>query len=287
MTLQFATPLRYPGGKGRLTQCVANMMQANGLVGGHYAEPFAGGAGVAISLLALEYASHVHINDINRSVHAFWQSVLQETDELCRLISRTRVSMAQWYRQREVQSDPSASPLELGFSTFFLNRVNRSGIILGGVIGGKAQQGKWRLDARYNKRDLIDRVNRIGEMRDRVSLYNMDAVALVRDVLPTLPMKLLCYLDPPYYVKGKGLYEDHYKHQDHALIARAVSVLKHPWIVSYDNVPEIRALYESFRSRAFGLHYSAQARYEGSEIMFFAPGLKIPAEVVPSRARAA
>lgn len=262
-------------------------MQANKLVGGHYAEPFAGGAGVAVSLLALEYASHVHINDLNRSVHAFWASVLQETDELCRLISRTRVSITQWHRQREVQTDASASTLELGFSTFFLNRVNRSGIILGGVIGGKAQTGDWRLDARYNKRDLIDRVRRIGEMRDRISLYNLDAAALIRDVLPTLPSKLLCYLDPPYYVKGKGLYEDHYEHQDHALIAEAVSQVKQPWIVSYDNVPAIRSLYAKYSMRTFGLRYSAQARYEGSEVMFFAPGLKIPTEVVPSRARAA
>ena len=148
---QFLTPLRYPGGKGRLTQCVADLMAANDLVGGHYLEPFAGGAGVALSLLALEYASHVHINDLNRSVHAFWQSVLREPEELCSLISRTRVSMAQRRRQCAVQTDPDASPLELGFSTFFLNRVNRSGIILGGVIGGHDQAGDWKLDARYNK----------------------------------------------------------------------------------------------------------------------------------------
>ena len=96
---QFLTPLRYPGGKGRLTQCVADLMAANDLVGGHYLEPFAGGAGVALSLLALEYASHVHINDLNRSVHAFWQSVLREPEELCSLISRTRVSMGNWFRE--------------------------------------------------------------------------------------------------------------------------------------------------------------------------------------------
>lgn len=285
--LQFSTPLRYPGGKGRLTQCVADIMQANSLVGGHYVEPFAGGAGVAISLLALEYASHAHINDLNRSVHAFWRSVLQEPDDLCRLISKTRVTIKERNRQRKVQDDASASPLELGFSTFFLNRVNRSGIILGGVIGGKEQSGKWQLDARYNKLDLIDRVQRIAEMRDRISLYNMDASKLIREVLPTLPMKLLCYLDPPYYVKGKGLYEDHYRHQDHAHIADAVGRLEQRWIVSYDNVPEIKSLYTKYRQRTFGLHYSAQARYEGSEIMFFAPGMKIPEEIIPSRARAA
>jgi len=88
-------------------------------------------------------------------------------------------------------------------------------------------------------------------------------------------------------VKGKGLYEDHYQHADHAAIAATVATIKQPWIVSYDNTPQIRKLYSAFRRRTFGLHYSAHNRFKGSEIMFFAPDLAIPREVVPSRARAA
>jgi DNA adenine methylase len=285
--MQYATPLRYPGGKGRLTQFVADLIDDNDLSGGHYCEPFAGGCGVGLSLLSLEYVRHVHINDINRSIHAFWQAVLDESDALCSRISKTRVSMAQWRRQREVQQDVDADPLDLAFSTFFLNRVNRSGIILGGVIGGKEQAGEWKLDARYNKADMIGRIHRIAEMRSRITLYNLDAARLLRDVVPKLPERSLTYLDPPYYVKGKGLYEDHYQHDDHEVISRLVAKLKRPWIVSYDNTPEIRKLYTAFRNREFGLRYSAQARYEGSEIMFFAPRMRIPAEIVPSRAQAA
>lgn len=283
----FLTPLRYPGGKGRLAQCVADLIRANDLDGGHYVEPFAGGAGVAISLLVGDLASQIHINDLNRSVHAFWHSVLTEPDSFCALVRRTRVCMTQWRRQREIQASLNASPLELGFSTFFLNRVNRSGIIMGGVIGGQAQSGKWRLDARYNKEELIKRIQRIARMGDRISLYNMDATTFVQSIVPKLPHRMLCYLDPPYYVKGKGLYEDHYIHQDHAALAETVSNLDRPWIVSYDNVPEISTLYKQFRNRIFGLHYSAQDRYRGSEIMFFSRKLAIPDEVVPSRARAA
>lgn len=285
--MQFVTPLRYPGGKGRLTQFVADLMQANGLVGGHYVEPFAGGCGVGLSLLTLEYASHVHINDLNRSVHAFWQAVLEDSDELCSRISRKRVSMAEWHRQRAIQQDPDADPMDLAFSTFFLNRVNRSGIILGGVIGGKDQEGPWKLDARYNKKDMIARIEHIAELRSRITLYNLDAAKLIKNVLPKLPKRMLCYLDPPYYVKGKGLYEDHYQHEDHAAIAKLVAKLERPWIVSYDNTPEIRSFYSAFRKRTFGLRYSAQARYEGAEIMFYSAGLKIPTEIVPSRAQAA
>lgn len=285
--MQFTTPLRYPGGKGRLTQVVAEIMEENGLVGGHYVEPYAGGAGVAVSLLMLEYASHIHINDLNPSIHAFWDAVLNDTERLCALIRNKRISMAEWRRQQSVQQDPDADPLDLAYSTFFLNRTNRSGIILGGVIGGKAQEGPYKLNARFNKTDLIRRIERIATFRYGISLHNRDAAELIDKLLPNIPRRSLVYLDPPYYVKGKGLYQNHYRHDDHAVIAAKVAKIRQPWIVSYDNVPQIESLYLGYRSKVFGLKYSAQSRYVGSEIMFFSDGMKIPSEIIPSRAAAA
>jgi len=285
--MQFNTPLRYPGGKGRLSQCVADVMETNGLTGGHYVEPYAGGSAVALSLLMLEYASYVHINDLNRSVHAFWWAVLNDTDRLCARIRSERVSMAHWHRQRAVQRDLDADTLDLAYSTFFLNRTNRSGIIMGGVIGGKGQDGPWKLNARFNKADLIHRIERIAALRHSIFLHRLDASELIAKVLPTLPKRSLVYLDPPYYVKGKGLYENHYGHEDHAAIAKQVAKIKQHWIVSYDNVPAIREMYRAYRHRTFGLRYSAQDRYQGSEVMFFSKHLRIPSEVIPSRAEAA
>jgi len=285
--MQYVTPLRYPGGKGRLTQVVVDIIQANGLEGGHYVEPYAGGSAIALSLLTLEYASHVHINDLNRSIHAFWKTVLDEPDALCRRIRSKRVSVREWRRQRDVQNDADASDLDLAYSTFFLNRCNRSGIILGGPIGGLQQDGPWKLDARFNKKDLVRRIEWIASLRHRITLYNRDAGEFIDEVLPQVPRRSLVYLDPPYYVKGKGLYQNHYGHKDHAFIAARVLKLKHHWIVSYDNVPEIEALYRAARSRTFGLCYSAQSRYRGSEIMFFSDSLRIPDVIIPSRAQAA
>jgi len=284
--MSFHTPLRYPGGKGRLAQFMGELIETNGLTGGHYIEPYAGGAGIAVTLLYLEYVSRIHLNDLNRSIHAFWHSVLNEPEALCRLILDTRPTIEEWYAQRAVQIDPDASPLALGFSTFFLNRTNRSGIILGGVIGGKEQNGPWKIDARYNKNDLIRRIERIASYKSRISLYNLDAVDLIKDVLPTLPRQSLVYLDPPYYVKGKGLYEDHYSHTDHAQIAALVSDIPQKWIVSYDNVEPIRALYSAHHQEIFGLRYSAGSRYEGKEVMVFCPSLK-PVDIKPSRSAAA
>jgi DNA adenine methylase len=211
-------------------------------------------------------------------VYAFWKSVLEHTDELCKLIQDTPVTMDEWYCRKSVQLKPcDYSILELGFSTFFLNRTNRSGILKGGVIGGKGQSGKWKIDARFNKEDLVARIQRIARYSNRISVYNCDAAEFIRSHLPNLPRHSLVYLDPPYYVKGEGLYEDHYIHDDHVKIAKLVaSRIKQPWIVSYDNTPEITKIYKGFRTVRYDLSYSAQERYAGSEIMFFSKNLAVP-----------
>jgi len=191
--------------------------------------------------------------------------------------------MPEWKRQKHVQKDKDATSLELGFSTFFLNRTNRSGIIGAGVIGGQQQNGNWKIDARYSKHDLIQRIQKVARFRHRISVYNLDAAVFLRTEVPKLPKETFIYLDPPYYVKGEGLYENFYKDEDHTGIAALVSNLNTPWIVSYDYHPRLLELYDQFENMIYQLSYSAQDRYKGSEVIFFSPELTVPK--VPSPAK--
>lgn len=277
------SPLRYPGGKSKLAPFIALLFESNQLCDGHYAEAYAGGAGVALALLYGDYASRIHINDLDRSIFAFWHSVLNDTENLCRCIKNARLSIAEWRRQRRVQDDKATAPLlELGFSTFFLNRTNRSGIIAsGGVIGGLKQEGEWGIDARYNAADLVRRIERIAALRSRISLTNNDALDFIRNAKASLPARSLVYLDPPYFVKGQKLYANYYGPDDHAAVATSLDGARWPWVVSYDAAPEIRRLYREYRNREYDLRYTAAKRYLGSELMFFSPGLKIPRGVNP------
>ncbi|HLY28043.1 MAG TPA: DNA adenine methylase [Aggregatilineales bacterium] len=285
----FRTPLRYPGGKGRLTGFIKLVFEQNELLDGHYMEPYAGGAGLAINLLLLQYASCIHLNDIDRSVFAFWHSVLNSTDELCKRIRDVRINMTEWRKQRAIQQDrKNQELLELGFSTFFLNRTNRSGIITGGVIGGKHQDGKWKIGARFNKKDLCKRIEKIALYRLRIRLYNLDASDLITGVVPALPQKSLIYLDPPYYFNSQKLYQNTYTHRDHGVIAKLVKgKICVPWIVSYDNTPQIIGLYRGCQTITYGMEYSAQDHHKGKEAMFFSKGLTIPDVENPSKCRAA
>lgn len=282
----FTSPLRYPGGKGMLANFMKLVVVENGLLDGHYVEAYAGGAGIAWPLLFEEYVQRVHINDLSLPIYSFWKSVLENTDELVRMIRDARVTMAEWRRQKAIQQDAeNHSCLELGFSTFFLNRTNRSGIITGGVIGGKKQEGFWKLSARFNKEDLIARIERIARYSNRISLYNRDACEFLEAVLPTLPTKTLVYLDPPYYRKGADLYQDFYGPKDHADVAQFVTgTIRHPWIVSYDAAPAIMRLYPGHKRIRYGLSYSAQDRYTGSEVIFFSKKLVPPRIENPAKA---
>jgi DNA adenine methylase len=201
------------------------------------------------------------------------------------MIRDVRLDMKEWKRQKAIQDDPqNHGLLELGFSTFFLNRTNRSGIITGGVIGGKNQDGAWKLDARFSKKELCKRIEDIALYRSRIRLYNLDAAALITGVLPSFPEKTLVYLDPPYYFKAQDLYQNHYTHKDHVAIAKLVkNDLKIPWIVSYDNVPEIIRLYHTFPTIAYPMSYSAGDRYKGGEVMFFKKRITVPQVENPSQ----
>lgn len=275
--MDYYSPLRYPGGKGKVAAYFKQIFKDNLLYDGLYVEPYAGGASVALSLLFNEYASRIIINDIDRSIFAFWDSVLNRTDELCKLIKDTPVNVKVWDEQKRIQREKSRyGLLKVGFSTFYLNRTNRSGILNAGIIGGRQQTGDWKIDARFNKKDLITRIERIALYKDKITLYNSDAVQLIRSLKKELPAKTLLYFDPPYFVKGKDLYLNYYDKNDHQEIATEIGTLnKHKWIVTYDNVQTIKKLYTSFRQFKYTLNYSAAEATKGKEVMIFSDNLYI------------
>ena len=279
------TPLRYPGGKGKLASYIKALLQANSLLDGEYVEPYAGGAAIALELLLHEYVSKIHINDVSRPIFSFWRSVLDHTEELSRLVIDTPLTVAQWDKQKKILSHPlDHDDLSLGFATFFLNRTNRSGILNGGIIGGRDQTGPWKIDARFNAAELVHRIVAIARMKKRIALTRKDALKFLEAGSVKWPEKTLVYLDPPYYVKGRELYYDFYKPEDHAAVAACVRdrLLRQQWIVSYDNVPAIRQLYEGECYMTYDIGYSAsETSKRGSEVMFFNKRLKIPALVGP------
>jgi DNA adenine methylase len=276
-----ASPLRYPGGKSCLYDLTGHILRLNNLERAHYAEPYAGGAGLALSLLFGGRVSDIHLNDIDRSIWAFWHSVLHETEGLVEKIATVPVDMDQWHRQRQVYLNPSDyDDLTLGFSTFFLNRTNRSGIIKGaGVIGGLEQTGNYKIDCRFNRPDLAKRIRRIAKYRARIHIHRTDALLFIEEMDSQLPRRSFFCIDPPYFNKGSSLYTSFYNPADHLAVSQAVIGLDRPWILTYDNTPEISHLYKARRQFSFDVSYSVQTKRIGTELLVASKGLKLPSEV--------
>lgn len=276
--MYFFTPLRYPGGKRRLADVIMRLLEANDLSDIEYAESHAGGASIALTLLLGEYASMIHINDLSRAVYAFWYCVLNDSEALCRRIERVNVTMREWKRQRAIYERRDTADIDdLGFAAFFLNRTNRSGIINGGVIGGQEQTGRWKLDARFNKAELIKRIRRIARYNSRIRLYQLEALEFTDNVIANFGRNSLSFYDPPYIENADDkLYLNNYEIADHVALAERIVRLRTPWIVTYDEAALQHEMFKDQRRVVYWLHYTSQDRYEGKEVMYFSDDLEVP-----------
>lgn len=280
MANRYYTPLRYPGGKSKLSWLVKDLIITNNLVGGQYIEPYAGGAAVAMELLLTDIVTHIHINDLNKGVYSFWHTLLNDTENLMQRIYDCSVDMPTWYEQREImRNQEDNNTLDIGFAFFFLNRTNRSGIINAGAIGGYEQKGNYKIDARFNKDELIERITSIAKVKEKISLYNLDAELFLTEIDRRNFTNALSYIDPPYFVKGKRLYDNFYEENDHSRISELLKQLKTPWMLSYDDHFQIRKIYADHRITEIDLVYSAAKKMKGQEVLFFSRNIEIPTSI--------
>lgn len=270
--------MRYPGGKGRLLDFFQRFVQCNFDKAPSYIEPYAGGASLALGLLYTGTVKQIWINDFDPAIHACWESILSENERFCGLIHDIPLTTQEWVHQRQIYRSGLASDrFSLGFATFYLNRTNHSGILNGGMIGGKAQQGEWRLDARFNRAELIRRVKKVDEYKDHIKLTGIDATDLLAKLRPA--ESCLVYLDPPYVGAGRALYMNAYDPADHKDVKKAVARMRRTWIVSYDNHDLVKSLYREYRVRRIELLHTARTARYGRELLFFSNGVTIPVGV--------
>lgn len=272
-----SSPLRYPGGKSLMTNFFVDLFLRNRLQEIVYVEPYAGGAGSAINLLLNNYVDEIVINDANIGIYSFWNALINESDRFIQTISVIPVTLEEWYKQRSVLYKSQGPSFELGVATFFMSRTNRSGVIFGGAIGGsteeKQNEAKYRIDCRFNKQDLIQRLETIAINKNRIKVSNEDALTLLRQ----LDNNVFVYLDPPYYVKGKSLYMNHYSVKDHEDLANFLqNEANFNWVLSYDDVPQIREMYANSDLYRFPLKYTVSKKQIGYELLTHSVDLVFP-----------
>lgn len=275
----FYSPLRYPGGKGKLEPFMELLIRQTGHLGGTYVEPFAGGAGIALELLEKEIVNDIVINDLDKGIYSFWRAILTETDRFINDIRNVELTIDEWNKQRQEIENCNRYRYELGFATFYLNRTNRSGIIKGGVIGGTEQAGNWKIDARFNREVLIERIIKIAKRKKQIHLYNKDVSSFIQKYLPRYEQNAFVYFDPPYFGKGKQLYLNFFSYDDHVRIERMIdNQVNCDWVITYDDVQEIADIYQNHILKRFDLNYSAAIKRKASEIIIFRRRDMIPTD---------
>lgn len=266
--MRFYSPLRYPGGKNCIFEFVANILNENDMIGYSYAEPYAGGSGLALRLLFEEYVERIYINDLDIAIYAFWKSIIEEPDKFCSWIRRVEISVESWKKYKKIYDNKNKADLfELAKATFFLNRTNVSGVIKGGIIGGVDQKGKYKIDARFKKESLIERIQKISRYRNRIYVSNEDGITFTSRINQKQE-DIFIYLDPPYFAKGADLYMNYFSENDHKKLSEFVSSMNKKWMVSYDNNSFILNLYSEMHRVVYQLSQSASNRV-GDEVLIF------------------
>ena len=265
---RFYSPLRYPGGKNCIFPFVSNLFYENNLIGTSYAEPYAGGSGLALRLLFEGYVNRVYLNDLDIFIYSFWKTVLDFPDDFCKWIETVKIDVKTWKKYKRIQQNADLySQYEIAQAAFYLNRTNISGVIKGGIIGGLNQTGKYKIDARFNKKELISRINKIQSVANRIVFTQLDGIKFIRTINKSNE-SIFIYLDPPYFLKGSDLYMNFYKENDHRKLNKYVSKINQNWMVSYDKHKFILDLYRPNRKITYKLSQAASNR-SGNEILIF------------------
>lgn len=277
--MQSYTPLRYPGGKAKLYRFVEELITTNFKEKPVYVEPYSGGFGLGMKLLLKDKVSKVYINDLDIAIYSFWKSVVEQSEEFVFLIENAILSIDEWKRQKAIYLNPNSTMLEKGFATFYLNRTNRSGIILAGPIGGYNQEGNYKIDCRFNKSNLISLVNLIATKKNQIIISNLDGSDFIKSI-DKQESNSLIYLDPPYVERGKELYKNSFTEDNHRDLCTVIKSLNNLWFVTYDDNILVEGLYKNLGINRFDIKYSVQTKRLAKEIVIFSKSLNITKQIL-------
>lgn len=284
------SPLRYPGGKAKITQFIANVLDTNKITG-TYIEPFAGGAGVALNLLYAGKVNSIIINDLDDGVYSFWKTATNEPGYLTNKIKKVPFSygesnnpevLSSYWKviKKRYETNRYRDTRLKAFDFLMLNRMNVSGIINAGPIGGITQENSYDISARFNKQTLIERLELLYAYSDKIRVTNFEAshfLDLLSQGYFNTTSNSLVYLDPPYFNQGKKLYDCFAPYIVHSLIADKLLKAHWKWLITYDTAPQISKLYPQKQVQKFryNIRYSANKKGIYQEYLFACHDLNI------------
>lgn len=256
------SPLRYPGGKSKLIDYLANQFRKESLT--TFVEVFAGGASVGLSLLDAGLTEHLVINDTDPGVYAFWHAVVHNPERLLKRLSGPAPNRAEFLScQQILDSSKGWSKDDLAWATLVCNRLGYSGITKACAMGGKTGAPE-QLLSRWNSDVLQQRIRHIHTLSNKIEVSCVDAIDLLENSA-YWDEQSTCFIDPPYVAKGKDLYRRWYEEDDHEQLALIIQMLYQGMpgadiVITYDDCPLIRDIYPFADVAVVPRNYSIRQR---------------------------
>jgi DNA adenine methylase len=234
------SPFRYPGGKTWLVPYVRQWLRSLQVKPAEFAEPFAGGGIVGLSMLFDELASHLSLVELDEEIASVWTVMLGE-DGL-ELASRiVAFDLTREKAIKELTGEPMTL-LDRAFRTIIRNRVQRGGIMAPGAGLLKEGENGHGIASRWYPETLSKRITDIVGKRTLISFEHTDGVAFISKHADRVDW--VWFIDPPYTVAGRRLYA--HSEIDHAKLFEEISKVKGDLLMTYDDTEPIRALADRF-----------------------------------------
>jgi DNA adenine methylase len=256
MTHKSATrsPLAWLGGKSKLADTIIQRMPGDHLA---YVEVFAGAAWV----LFKKPESKVEIiNDINRELVTLYRCVKHHLPELVAQFKWMLVARDEFDRFMQTPAD-TLTDIQRSARFYYLSKT-AFGARVAKPTFGIAASGQSRLNLLRIEEDLSEAHLRLS----RVYIENRPYGQVIeRFDKPTT----LFYLDPPYWGCEDDYGKDLFSREDFTALAGQLDGIKGRFILSLNDLPEVREVFANFRIEAVKTRYSvgAKANKEVGEVL--------------------
>ena len=234
--------MRYPGGKSKLKKKILPFIVPSSDVV-EYREPFFGGGSIGVDFLSSSSIPQVWVNDFDKHLANMWNSVIHNPEPLKEMIRSFKPTVQSFYDFKAALTSDMADSVTSGFYKLAIHQMSYSGLGVkaGGPIGGVNQTSNYSVDCRWSPDNICKKIDKIHTMLS--SKQTKCTSVSFEDVILDESVKAFLYLDPPYYDKGGDLYFHAFNHQQHVDLSQLLRQSNHEWVLSYDDMPEIRNMY--------------------------------------------
>jgi len=250
--VQDLSPLRYPGSKKYLVPYLVEIIKYNNLCPDVLIEPFVGGGNISMHFLIHNIVKSVIISDKDKLIYSFWKVLFTNPNYLVDFINKTEINLENFYKYKKIAKSNRRHKIEvLAEACIFLNRTSFSGLLTDrvGPLGGKSQTSKYKIDCRFNRKNLVEKIRKLTEFSENVTVLNHDWQDTIDYVTKLINVenkieKPLFYIDPPFYKKADELYRFYFEQDEHESLCASILNLNYSWVLSYDNADEIIKMYK-------------------------------------------